>query len=538
MPRNSPYLGVSIGKDWLIEPADLDGQKLFAILIEEMLRGPSPKCRIESGGGDWVCRHLVPPYVLFEWARKLPPPLDELRAALNMPVPPASWPSYLHEDNRWDVIRSGPFRFAVEQALTRGQYFNIRTPGRLMNVLAAVTQTFLERNAGKNENLKLARALYNEAAQHEARNRESERARQYVTRQYEGCGGQPPTGQQDNTVRSDPSGLLPPTEEHKRSKPLAQRPEPWPPFPDRLDEAGLSQLSTDCYRITWASHRGPSFAHKEENQDAVHVRIDERRIYFALADGVSTSFGSRFAAALAAYRYCELLHARGSTEMTADSAVMEAAAETQGMLDEMLDFLIDNPKAPEWNVVKGESRLENAVISRLVENTKTPKNRFWGPAFATTLIGGVLDQQTRTSRLTVLRIGDGVVERALNTGDVVTVLGMDPEQTEITASMSPGPLSAKAIAAAKPTTLDITHSDGLLISSDGLTRGTDRPILSLLREIASNPTIGTGGDSSRSAIELLRLACNYADDQFSRDEKRQLFGDNLSIVVISPIRRR
>ena len=174
---------------------------------------------------------------------------------------------------------------------------------------------------------------------------------------------------------------------------------------------------------------------------------------------------------------------------------------------------------------------------RLCENTKKRTNRFWGPAMAATLVGGVgqPSEDGRRLELYIIRIGDGLVEHIEtldSVGGVSPLLSMDSEETEISASLCPGPLGQNALSNTEVIQPSIGVGEALLISSDGLTRGHSVPVFEKLREIIGNPQIGLRCGDQSSALTVLQKAADHADDAFNGNRDLKLFNDNVSLIVL------
>jgi len=156
-------------------------------------------------------------------------------------------------------------------------------------------------------------------------------------------------------------------------------------------------LSSPRVSLWHANHVGPGYAKKLENQDSTYAISEPSRLFFALADGVSTSYGAGFAAREAVRSLCQLLRERlgdaHSPDLPSDSLcatlLEDAVRKVQQQLDRTLRELLAAPGAKAWQEVHGSSRLSPDVARRLCQNTLEPKNRAWGPVMATTLLGGI-----------------------------------------------------------------------------------------------------------------------------------------------------
>jgi serine/threonine protein phosphatase PrpC len=291
--------------------------------------------------------------------------------------------------------------------------------------------------------------------------------------------------------------------------------------------------------VLWqATHIGPLYDQKLENQDAVSTSMDRSRIFFALADGVSTSYGSGFAASVIVERFCSHLKEAVLAEgRFLPFMLVDAASSSQLWLDQSLAFLLANPSAPEWGDVRGSSNLADDVAMRLCENTRNPTNRFWGPVMAATLIGGIIQpaEDGQGTELQAIRIGDGLIELVspLNlNGGISLVVSMDSEETEILSALSPGPFGEQALVNPERAQQLIGPGETLLISSDGLARGHVSSVAETLRDITGSSQMGLLREDQASALGVLQKAAAYADEIFLNSPQLKLFNDNLSLIVL------
>jgi len=486
-----------------IGPPEQNDQEmlLFALLVDEM--GKSFKNVDE----------VPPPGILRMWGIS-GLTLDDLKVGISSNEAPKKWPAWFHEKNRWSKLRGRPFLQSLLFAIEKGRYFGVSSANEILSLMESVAQTFFTKDGRtRKRNHSLADGKLQRATQ-ELKKRETAAEPQV-----------PIPGE----LKAEP---LKSSAEPRPQ--LIPRSMPWPEVEDRRDEnEGGSLFLAERY-VTWASHVGPEFAQKNENQDAAHVIANDNWITFALADGVGTSFGSRFAAAAIVHRFCRDLQEALADERDAYSALSLAAQSTHNMLDEILDHLLANRDAPEWAQVGGQSKLQRDVVIRLAENTRTPKNRAWGPVLAATLIGGAVKVERGGSlRATLMRIGDGVVEQTAVEEDT-PLFAMNSEETEIECSMSPGPQSGHAIAKLQAKTVVLGPADGLIVSSDGLTRGHSGSFVRvMLEEIMGRD--GLRPSPETPALEVLKRAVAYSQEKFNRDSTTQLFADNLSLIVFSSV---
>jgi hypothetical protein len=308
------------------------------------------------------------------------------------------------------------------------------------------------------------------------------------------------------------------------------------PYTVRADESGAGVRSDQL--VLWhASHIGPRYAEKGENQDATFAAECHGGLVFALADGVSTSMGSRYAAAASVFQFCRFAKENLSKTLPpGGSCLVEAARATQVWMDELLSYLLEHPDAPDMGDIRGE--IGRDVALRLLKNTQNPTKRVWGAAMASTLVGGLIrpEDDGGSFHVELLRIGDGLVERVSRTGDVQVILGMDSEETEISGALGPGPASKRAVDAATPKQETLRANELLLVSSDGLARGHTESVGAKLTAIDGDfhKTLDPARESA--AHQILVAAAQFADDSFQRDPGTHLFNDNLSLIVIAPVK--
>ena len=396
---------------------------------------------------------------------------------------PESWPSWFQRNAEWmqNHAVSTAFLHCFEAAPRNG----VESTQDVCRVMAAVAQTLFSTNADI-----------------VARNRNLAGLRVQVTVQVETPGDE----------WSD--------EEHFISR--------------RPDESGGS-VSVDRLTLWMASHLGPDYADKIENQDAVYAcGCCGNGIAFALADGVSTSLGSRFAAALAAFRFCRALRELERNAPQSPSALIEAVATTQRGMDSVLKRLLDDPFCPAMEQILSASRMPARTVHAVLENTRTAEKTSLLPALATTLIGGLIRPSSVAGSFTasVICLGDGVVEKISLGGQFQQIIATDPEISEITHSMSPGPLAAKFIRSGKlaPVTIDMRQGDHLLVSSDGLARGHSGPVWPMIEELAGDIRARLQRGIADSTAILLRDVTAKASELRN---SRHLFDDNVSLILIS-----
>ena len=326
---------------------------------------------------------------------------------------------------------------------------------------------------------------------------------------------------------------------HKREERLILKPSTRVARPGAMDSTGKC-VNTDEYRVWYATHAGPDYALKDENQDAAFSTSNDGKVTaFAVADGVSTSYGAAFAAKMAVSMFCEHVLQNENIAHSSDweTALRIALTQTQSMFDQRLEDLLREKEGEEWVEVRGASRITNSVAQRLFENTRFPEKPYWGPVLATTLLGGVVLKGTHESDLEVhlLRLGDGVVEVASTGSNVEKILSMDAEETQIATALSPGPVSKGNLDQAEYRNINLMPGQWLTIASDGLTRGHKKTVFEMLcaQLMAEGDIASIRLDNPVLALDLLVKAARYADKHMLDDSSMELFNDNLSLILVA-----
>ena len=311
----------------------------------------------------------------------------------------------------------------------------------------------------------------------------------------------------------------------------------------RADESTgvLRRTPSGILEVRLATHRGPSYATLRENQDAAATDLGDGRVVFALADGVSTSYGSRFAAWTAVQAVVAHLveHAPLDGDETVMRAALRAAADAaRRIVGECLAHALAKLDEDTWSLIRGEEPLPLSNARRFMENTLTRKIASIGPAFASTLVAGVVTEPRngRPACASVIRIGDGAVE-VWRGADMSarSLFVVDNAETVISAAICPGPVGEQSIGSAQFERADLEPGDDLIASSDGLTRGHSDLIITTLRNTI--PDVFSKFDQKRSVLDVLTAAAARADELNRQDVDSRLFEDNLALVRIT-VRRR
>src|SRR5207253_431900 len=158
-----------------------------------------------------------------------------------------------------------------------------------------------------------------------------------------------------------------------------------------------------------------------------------------IADGVSTSFGSRFAACAAVRSAVRFLaeHASENTDQDDAEMLRGAGKHAQQVVTASMQYAIATPTDETWNAIRGLETLPKSSATRLMENTLTRAMPSLGPAFAATLIAGVVRPPNSRAPgcLTVIRIGDGSVEIGKRGAARSSLFTVDNEETIISSAL-------------------------------------------------------------------------------------------------------
>jgi serine/threonine protein phosphatase PrpC len=348
----------------------------------------------------------------------------------------------------------------------------------------------------------------------------------------------PPILEPAQTQESPPS-----TAKEEPSQIAVTKQLPWQmDFRQPEEEAGCLNLAG---AVLWhASYIGPRSAEKIENQDATFAVTTTKMssppyLVFALADGVTTSLGSRLAATSIVRRFCELLLQQiNNGEKLTGTDLIQAAQKTQIALEELTRDLLQDPNSPSFETMLG-SELTRKVATRVLQNTLEPRVAAMPAALNATLIGGVVQPSGSSGSFQVelLRIGDGTVEHIGAQGQLTSILDTDPEVMKISEAMGPGPQSRALFEEnsnpQRTSTVTLGPGESLLISSDGLTRGHAQSISKKLEELLGEAFWKkVQPEEADAALRILHRACSSADDLFLQDTKQSLFADNVSLILI------
>lgn len=429
----------------------------------------------------------------------------------------------------------------LQFALDSGPHFNLDGPC-ICRVLAAVGQTLAATDQTfRRYNRRIAAWHRAAAAQRLTPPVAVEKARLSLLAAREDLGQITSSQEQGHVAENEEPGRVIANEEPGQIVVTTQA--PWQLDFRRSDEEAAC-LRLNGLTVWHATSIGPRSAEKSENEDATYAMTNPEMssppvVGFALADGVSTSLGSRLAATSIVRRFCEVvLQQMTKGERVTGRVLIEAARQTQVSLDELTQTLLHRVNSFGFEAMLG-SELKREVATRLLENTLEPKVAAMPAALNATLIGGVVQPNGTPGvfQIEVIRIGDGSVEHIDADGNLTSMLDTDPNVMQISESLGPGPQS-RALFEQSETTLPTTTvmlcpGESLIVSSDGLVRGHDQPITRKLEQLLGKQFWNEARpDEADAALKILRRACHSADELFLQDSNQSLFADNVSIIVI------
>jgi hypothetical protein len=436
----------------------------------------------------------------------------------NLPAASAGAAAKPSDTGRDRQSRPAIFPDLLQFALDSAPLFNLQGP-HICRVLAAVGQTLEATDRRfRQENRSLA-------------DRHRAAARRRVA---------PPAPQPALLVNDQP---IPIVVQEEPGEIVVKKQLPWQ-IDFRRAEEEAACLRLDGVVLWHASYIGPRSAEKSENQDATFAMTTPEMssppyLVFALADGVTTSLGSRLAATSIVRRFCELvLQQMNKGERVTGSDLIQAARKTQITLEELTRTLLHDVNSYGFEAMLG-TELTHKVATRVLENTLDPKVASMPAALNATLIGGVAQPNGGAGAFQVelLRIGDGTVEHIDAGGHLTSVLNTDPDVMAISEAMGPGPQSRAMFdpggTPLSTTTVMLGPGESLIISSDGLARGHEQPISKKLSELLGEQFWKKARpEEPDAALKILHRACGSADKLFLQDAKQSLFADNVSLIVI------
>ena len=452
--------------------------ELFALVFEDLrTRVAATRRRFE-----------ITPASLLVWAARSPPSLEDLRVGDGSTAPPNNWPDWAR--TRWAHLRGGLFLRALDSVVKNAEQFEIHDGAEACRLLAAIAQTLLTERADlRAHNLGLVHRYY-------------------------------PAARQRKGFSTDTRSL-------RERSPLLQK------FQTRLDERG-ERVETGALTAWYASHPGPHYALKSQNQDATNVASHGASLIFALADGVSTSTGARFAATAIVMTFCDSVKRMLLATRPPDiRCLIDAVHETQRALDDLVRDLLARWEAEDFSELYDPLPRESAL--KILQNTVAPTRARVAPALAATLIGGVVVGEPGSDRVTahVVRLGDGIVEHIRGNAEIATVFDMDRTDSALDTLLAPGPHGRGAVDRIASASVHLEPADLLLVSSDGLARGHKQPVWRKLCDSIrqdSRINLNYSSDVARVLLDEMALA---ADQLHDKEPSSNLFNDNLSLVLIS-----
>jgi hypothetical protein len=449
-------------------------------------------------------KHFDVPFAfLLRLANQYKPTLAELRHYHEKREAKSDWPEIMRTiaDASRNGASSGMCFDLLGMALDRAHTLDIRG-AQLCRVLAAVGQTLGARSA------------------------EYRRANRCLAEKYEAPAGQlvPVTPAEQAASRQIRVDVGTPTEIEFRCA---------------TEQGGSIVLKT--MSLWHASHIGPASGNKSENQDATYAvqlpgHASRDGIVFALADGVTTSMGSRVAANSIVRRFCECAIRRISPHgFIGHEELVEAARETQQSLDWLADALLHGPNSYVFDMVRGS--MQEKAAERILENTVNPRSARLPAALSSTLIGGVVQAVGLGEyRAEVMRIGDGVIEQISSASEIASIAVTDPTVTKIREAVSPGPGAREILDNPEERvgiySVMLRTGESLIVSSDGLTRGHTEPVSRKVAELLVRPFWMDSVNEPDAALKILRAVCRRADEAAQENPDQLLFPDNVSLIMI------
>ena len=181
----------------------------------------------------------------------------------------------------------------------------------------------------------------------------------------------------------------------------------------RIDEAG-ERVDAGCATVWFASAAGPRAV--GEGRSASFAVAFPGGVALAVAEGAESSLGARLASVVAVRAFCRAAAVNPSTP--------EVAVRTaQHHLDMLLSALLAAGDGTEaLTRVRGSFPPANA--RRILKHTREPEEalRRITPALATSLVGAVAVKSGSAVRVSVVRLGPGLVETRVS-GRVSSLLG-------------------------------------------------------------------------------------------------------------------
>jgi len=285
----------------------------------------------------------------------------------------------------------------------------------------------------------------------------------------------------------------------------APPPAPAGPGPDlsaygiRIDEAG-ERVDAGRATVWFASDAGPRAA--GEGLAASFAVAFPGGVAFAVTEGVESSLGARFSSVVAVRAFCRAAAANPSAP--------EAAVRTaQQHLDLLLSALLSAGDGTE-GLTKIRGSIPPANARRILRHTREPEEalRRVTPALATSLVGAVAVTAGSAVRVSVVRLGPGLVEARLG-GRVASLLGVPGGPAA--RLLGPGARGAEDVGrtdSAAPVSL--SPGDALLLGTPALAKGATSAWAGLS---TLWPPFPDGLASGETARDLLRRAVRWGETE-------------------------
>ena len=285
----------------------------------------------------------------------------------------------------------------------------------------------------------------------------------------------------------------------------APPPEPTGPGPDlsaygiRIDEAG-ERVDAGRATVWFASDAGPRAA--GENLAASFAVSFPGGVAFAVTEGVESSLGARLSSVVAVRAFCRAAAANPSNP--------EAAVRTsQQHLDMLLSALLFAGDATE-GLTMARGSIPPANARRILRHTREPEEalRRVTPALATSFVGAVAVTAGSAVKVSVVRLGPGLVEARLS-GRVSSVLGASSGAAA--PLLGPGARGAEDVVRTESAApVSLSPGDALLLATPALAKGATSAWTGLS---TLWPPFPDGLASGETARDLLRRAERWGETE-------------------------
>jgi hypothetical protein len=285
----------------------------------------------------------------------------------------------------------------------------------------------------------------------------------------------------------------------------AAAPAPAGPGPDlsaygiRIDEAG-ERVNAGSVTAWFASAAGPRAA--GEGRTASFAVAFAGGIAFAVAEGVESSLGARLASVVAVRAFCR-------AAATNPSAPETAVRTAQHHLDMLLSALLSAGDGTEA-LARVRGSLPPANARRILKHTREPEESLCRvtPALATSLVGAVAVTAGSAVRVSVVRLGPGLVEARVS-GRVTSLLG-GPRGGAVPL-LGPGARGAEDVDRTESVApVSLSPGGALLLGTPALAKGAPSAWAGLS---ALWPPFPDGFTSGETARELLCRAERWGETE-------------------------